>query len=869
MGREINSTVEFRQQANAIYKLVNDKSLDGLISLTGTISHFVDEAGLETYLERFQPLPIVSIAEEVSETPSIVLDNPKGIRDMMEHLIDVHHYQKIGYVRMREGHAEGDIRFKTYKEALKEYGLPFDPDLVVPGDYYDRPEAIVSLLYDERKVQPEAIVVSDDYMALPIMEILQSRGISIPKDVAIVGFDDIEEARYIDPQLTTLRQPLLEQASQAIEIVLAAIQGDTVPLKIELSPQLVIRQSCGCSPASIANAAAPQISKINEATTWAEYQPQILASLLEGSELADNQPIQTFLESLIDSIQTSTSDSFLSTLNRILLQSESRDEDILEWQAIISGLRPFVINFLQSKPELFHAENLIQQSRVIIAEAARRNQARRRLKIQELNLSFRNLSQALNTTINFDDLIDVLDQGLPEIGIPEFFISSFAQNNPEAERLNLILAHTQEGRQELPPEGMPYPAMELLPSQYLQSDHRSAKLVQPLYFRDEQYGFVVFEAQSFDESIYDALAEQISSSIKGTQLIQQVEQRAVQLLTASEVSRAASSILEPEALIQNIVDLVKERFDLYYVGIFLVDENLQWAELRAGTGEAGKNMLAENWRLDVGGGSMIGRCIESGEADIQLDIDQAPVHLRNPHLPETKSEIALPLTSRGETIGALTIQSTQAGAFTSEDIVVLQSMADQLANALLNARLYDSLSREQMMMQALMDNFPKSIYFKDIESRFLGVSNYMADNFGVEHSSEIIGKTDFDFFTEEHAQAAYDMERQIINTGEPVLNLEERETWENRPDTWVATSKLPLNNESGEIVGTFGVSLNITARKEAEIRLEQQSDQLQTVIEVSRAISEILDPENFAPQIVELNPRSFRFILRWLVFVGR
>ena len=454
--------------------------------------------------------------------------------------------------------------------------------------------------------------------------------------------------------------------------------------------------------------------------------------------------------------------------------------------------------------------------------------------------------------MNFDDLMDVLDQELPQIGIPAFFISSYANNNPEADRLDLILAHTQNGRQELPPEGLQYSATELLPSEYLQGDQRSAKLVQPLYFRDEQYGFVVFEAQSFDESIYDALAEQISSGIKGTQLVQQVEQRAVQLLTAAEVSRAASSILEPEELLQNIVNLVKERFDLYYVGIFLVDENLQWAVLRAGTGEAGKNMLAENWRLDVGGGSMIGRCIESGEADIQLDIDQAPVHLRNPHLPETKSEIALPLSSRGETIGALTIQSTQAGAFTSEDIVILQSMADQLANALINARLYNSLAREQAMMQALMDNFPKSIYFKDTESRFLGVSKYMVRNFGVEHSSEIIGKTDFDFFTEEHAQAAYDLEQQIINTGKPVLNLEERETWEDRPDTWVATSKLPLNNERGEIVGTFGVSLNITARKEAEILLEQQSNQLQNVIEVSRAVSEILDPENLPLQIVDL-----------------
>jgi len=703
LGREIYSTVEYRRQANIIYDLINQNSVDGLILLTGTISHFVDQEGLEDYLKRFSPLPMVSIAEELSNFPSILLDNHKGIHEMVGHLVEAHQYKQIGYVRMREGHAEGDIRFEAYKDALKKHKLPYNPDLVVPGPYYDQPEAIVNLLYDERKVNPEALVVSDDYMAIPIMEVLKNRGISVPEDVAIVGFDDIVESRYIEPPLTTLRQPLLEQAHLAVDMIMAALDGTTVPLKTEMSPRLIIRQSCGCSPISIANAAAPAVTEEPQAASLSDYQEQILKSLVETAESIDEKTLSAFLEALISSLAESTPNNYLTCLGQFLQQTEQLNEDILEWQAIISRLRPFILNILQAKPELAQAENLLQQSRVMIAEAARRYQAAQRLNNQAINMNFRNLSQALNTTMNFDELLNALNQDLPKVGIPEFYISFFDQDNLESDILKLILARTSDGRQDLPPQGLKYPANKLLPSSFMDQDRRSAKLVQPLYFRKEQYGFVVFEAQAFDESIYDSLAEQISSGIKGTLLVQQVEHRAIQLQTASEVSQAASSFLDPADLISQVVELVKNRFDLYYVGLFLLDDDRNWAQLRAGTGEAGQKMLSANWRLEVGGDSMIGRCIASAEADIQLDVDKAPVHLRNPYLPETKSELALPLISRGDILGALTIQSTIANAFSSEDITMLQTMVNQISAALANAQLFGQTQNALMETETLLN----------------------------------------------------------------------------------------------------------------------------------------------------------------------
>jgi GAF domain-containing protein/HAMP domain-containing protein len=155
-----------------------------------------------------------------------------------------------------------------------------------------------------------------------------------------------------------------------------------------------------------------------------------------------------------------------------------------------------------------------------------------------------------------------------------------------------------------------------------------------------------------------------------------------------EVSHAVSSILDPQELMQQTVNLIRDRFGFYYVGIFMLDMQKRIAVLRAGTGEAGQAMLAEGHKLPADEGSMIGRCVTRAEVQIALDVGSEAVRFDNPLLPETRSELALPLRSRGQVIGAVTVQSTRANAFTQEETAIMQTMADQLAVAIDNARLF-------------------------------------------------------------------------------------------------------------------------------------------------------------------------------------
>jgi len=167
----------------------------------------------------------------------------------------------------------------------------------------------------------------------------------------------------------------------------------------------------------------------------------------------------------------------------------------------------------------------------------------------------------------------------------------------------------------------------------------------------------------------------------------EVELRSAYLEAAAEVGRAASSILDPDQLIQQTTELIRERFSLYYVGMFLVDEPREWALLHAGTGDAGQAMLARGHRIKVGEG-MIGWSIAHAEARVALEAGEDATRLATAELPETRSEAAIPLRSRGQVLGSLTVQDTRPSAFDKDIITVLQMMADQVAVALDNARLF-------------------------------------------------------------------------------------------------------------------------------------------------------------------------------------
>jgi GAF domain-containing protein/HAMP domain-containing protein len=194
-------------------------------------------------------------------------------------------------------------------------------------------------------------------------------------------------------------------------------------------------------------------------------------------------------------------------------------------------------------------------------------------------------------------------------------------------------------------------------------------------------------AKTFN-SMADRLNEMVNKLEKQIgERTREVERRSAYLTAAAEVGRVANTILDPDQLGQQVIEYIQKQFNLYYVGLFLTSEDGKWAVLQAGTGEIGKTLLTRQHRIAIGEG-MIGWCISNGQSRVAHEASQDDIRLITPELSDTRSEAALPLCTRGRIIGALTVQSEMIKAFDETAMVALQTMADQFAVALDNARLF-------------------------------------------------------------------------------------------------------------------------------------------------------------------------------------
>ena len=230
-----------------LFSFAEPRSLDGIIVLSPSIADRSSKERLANFLDAFSSLPIVHVGVEDVSLTRVVAESYLGMRKLVDHLIELHGRTRIAFVRGPAGVSDAEERYAAYLASLEAHGIPFRASLVRPGDFRrDSGSAAASVLMDAGE-SFDALVGANDYMALYAMKELQRRGVRVPDDVAVAGFDDFLAARSSVPALCTVRQPTEELGSEAVRLVTAAIRGEAAPAERRSFPtQLTPRRSCGC-----------------------------------------------------------------------------------------------------------------------------------------------------------------------------------------------------------------------------------------------------------------------------------------------------------------------------------------------------------------------------------------------------------------------------------------------------------------------------------------------------------------------------------------------------------------------------------------------------------------------------------------------
>ncbi len=545
-GYAFNTPNILERPRTIIYEYASPDVLDGLI-IAGSLMAFDRE---QNYFSRFRAIPKVVMGEELDKIPCVIVDNESGFRKLLIHLIDGHGYTRLAYIGGPESNKDSEQRYRIYREVLAERSIPFDPSLVASGQFHqvDSGSKAIRVFLDERNVKFDAVIAANDVMALGAFQELRSRGVRVPDDIAITGFDDQEWAKYGNCPLTTVRQSGFDLGESSAELILSILRGETIPNKILIPTELVVRYSCGCFSKSVAqseikplklpmgNIASPDQKTDFKAarTRWSErIIPEMHRALNENTKGLKPDWAINLVDDFLKDIQSESREIFLRTLAFFMHQSITANKDVTVWQNVITIIQMYDLSVLGAKDIIIKAENLLHQARVLIGEVANQVECYQGYLISEKLDKVRLIIQAIESNFDLSGLIDTLYEHLPGLGIRNCYLSLYEGLEIPAAWSRLILAFNNEGRISIDPEGVRFPTCQIIPNS-LFPKQRFSLGISPLFSGSEQLGFIVYDIDSNERYAFDRFANEslhgiIGGALKGAILMEQLLDKERQL----------------------------------------------------------------------------------------------------------------------------------------------------------------------------------------------------------------------------------------------------------------------------------------------------------------------------------------------------
>jgi len=732
VGGALHSPDAAAAQANILYDLVSAETVDGLLIWAEGLARFVDTTEVREFCQRYHPLPVIVAASPVEGCSSIVVDGYAGMREAVAHLVQVHHRQRVAFVRGPEDHRGAQDCYRAYVDVLKTSGLALDPALVVAGDLQVASgRRATEELLDRRRLAAgadfDALVAADDAAAVEAIEALQERGIRVPQDVAVVAFGNTQAGNYVTPPLTTVPSLIYEQARQATDMLLALMAGQQVPERVTLPTRLLVRQSCGCPDPLVVQAAAEptmvrgesfeSILTAQRADILAVMTQAVEGPLAVGAFVAGLNPrwAEHILAAFAVEVSGEAPGVFLSNLSRMLRPLARAGNDVAAWQGVISALRRQVLPYLlRDRETLTRAENLFQQARILIGRVAEQAGAYRLLQAEQQSRAWHKIEQALGAVSDLDDLTEVLARDLPALGIRRCYLSLYEDVEAPGDWSNLVLAYDEGGRVEVAPDKRRFPTSRLAPEGLVRTQGRYNMTLDPVHLRQGQLGFVLLELDSRQAAIHAPLSLQLSNALQWVLPTPSAEGQALQLRTGAETSRAAGSILEsdgltmlsrvsqalaaaplqPEAIAEMITRQFYEVMGAQKASVCLFDAQAGGMRVVAdyAAGERGLDREGQGAGHSLPDYRATARMLETREPLVvqASDTSADPAELTYMAQKGLDTLAVIPLAVRGESIGVIELESWAGERhYTPEELELAMILANQVAVALQNARLFE------------------------------------------------------------------------------------------------------------------------------------------------------------------------------------
>lgn len=740
-----------------LYDLVRAERFDGLL-LTADIAYGVSREDLQTFAGVFGRLPMVTQSISLEGATMFAPDNTDGMRAAVRHLIEEHGYKRIAFICGIEGQLDAEQRLQAYKDELAAHDLRYDDDLVIQGDYStESGREAIRILLDERQLRFQAVVAANDRMAFGALETLQLRGLRVPEDVAVTGFDDLREAQVTGVPLTTVRQSFFTAGRNAMETLLKRIEGDTVPRSVTTPTQLLVRWSCGCLPENVRQAAVlpRDVAKTGRLENKREA---ALRALLNAAGVTERDPAlaqfrdvfgrtwEGFLMALNDSI---TPDEFLKTVNAMIELMQRQELTVSVWHNVISMMRRYALGGITSHTTMLKAENLFQQARLLAGELSQRAQAYRRLMLEQQENVLQGFSFSMAPAMTLDDIGNAITRHFPDMGIGRWYVMFYSDvstphslSAPAPDNYRLLFQY-EESKFEIPRKQAFIGTGQLIPRGKTPEDHRYTAVVMPLTLAQNRFGFMWVEMGPKDWEVYVRIRNLVSSALLRTMLVQQKEQaqqeverllseardRATELAIAKEFaektaaenaslysseqsrrhaaealaksSRQISSLSTVEEVPQQILTQLAQVLENDRSALFLEDVN-GVPRLHAQQGFP-EGVALDDLSYSVKGVNVYYSIVKQTESMVIGDTQNMQSWEQPAWHPADRSWLGVPLFSKNRVTGMLTLTRSNPAAFNQDDVLLASTFAVQASIALENARLYDDLNRFNQMMERMVE----------------------------------------------------------------------------------------------------------------------------------------------------------------------